>query len=437
MSSAKIHPSLREALSMARSAAAEIEPRPIPIIVRYRQPREMPVAAFAADAAITPQRTFDLVPGVSIEATPDEIDRLAAHPAVERIWYDMPVHALLDVSVPHIGAKKVWAQGDEGAGVKVAILDTGCDMNHPDLKDRVRAAEDFSGKGSAQDGNGHGSHVAGIIAGTGAASQGKYRGVAPAADLYIAKVLDDRGSGRMSDVMAGLDWAVSHKAQVVNLSLGSSMSCDGTDALSEACDAAVGRGVAVVVAAGNSGPGSRTVGAPGCAREVITIGASTDNDDVANFSSRGPTSDGRVKPDVVLPGVNIISARAANTSLGGPVNAHYTSLSGTSMATPHAAGVAALLLAANPALSPRQIKDIFKATAVDLELSLNTQGSGRVNAYAAWKMARSGAPEPAPEPTPPPPSPPSPPPPPPEQEPPGCLPALLQIILGSLRRSQP
>jgi serine protease AprX len=170
---------------------------------------------------------------------------------------------------------------------------------------------------------------------------------------------------------------------------------------------------------------------------VITIGASNDDDDVTNFSSRGPTSDGRVKPDVVLPGMNIISVRAADTSLGsGQVDAFYASLSGTSMATPHAAGVAALLLAANPALTPRQIKDIFKSTAVDLELSLNTQGSGRVDAYAAWQMAISGdvpAPEPPPEPPPPDPTPEPPPIPEPPPEPPsGCLSAVLAPFLKLL-----
>jgi len=304
---------------------------------------------------------------------------------------------------------------------------------------------DYSGQGSAQDGNGHGSHVAGIIAGSGAASNGKYRGVAPQADLYIAKVLDDYGSGRMSNVMAGLDWAVAQKVQIINLSLGNDGNCDGTDALSEACDAAVGKGVAVFVASGNSGPMERTVGAPGCAREVITIGASTDNDEVASFSSRGPTSDGRVKPDVVLPGMNIISLRATGTTLGsGQVDEHYTSLSGTSMATPHAAGVAALLLAANPDLTPRQIKEILKSTAVDLGLNLNTQGAGRVDAFAAWKMALSGEipepeptpePEPEPEPGPTPEPPPLPIPPAPDEPPTGCLPAFLAFLFAFLKRA--
>ncbi|RUA18213.1 MAG: hypothetical protein DSY55_00615, partial [Clostridia bacterium] len=317
MSNTKIHPTLREVLSLA---SAQREQAPIPIIVRYRPMRDQPLAALATAANIKPKRTFSLLPCVATSVMADQIKSLASNPAVERVWYDLPVHTMLDFTVPHIGANKVWTQGDQGSGVKVAVLDTGCDMNHPDLKDNIRESADFSGKGQAQDGNGHGTHVSGIIAGTGAASHGKYRGVAPAAELYIAKVLDDAGSGRMSDVMAGLDWAVEQKVQVVNLSLGSDSNCDGTDALSEACDAAVAQGVVVVVAVGNAGPMSNTVGAPGCAHNVITIGASTDDDKVASFSSRGPTSDGRVKPDVLLPGENIISARAEGTSLGsGPV----------------------------------------------------------------------------------------------------------------------
>jgi len=431
MSSAKIHSSLREALSVATALP---EPALIPVLIRYRPLREQPLAAMASRFAFESQRSYKLIPCIATKIKPDEIDRLTKNPAVERIWYDMPVHALLDVSVPHIRADKAWAEGDEGAGVRVAILDTGCDLNHPDLRDRIVASTDFSGKGSVQDGNGHGTHVAGIVAGSGEASHGKYRGVAPAVDLYIAKVLDDQGNGRMSDVMAGLDWAIEQKAQVINLSLGSDVNCDGTDALSETCDAAVNKGVVVVAAAGNNGPQQRTVGSPGCAREVITIGASTDDDDVAAFSSRGPTSDGRVKPEVVLPGVNIISARAAGTTLGtGQVDDYYTSLSGTSMATPHAAGVAALILAANPALAPGQIKDIFKTTAVDLELSLNAQGAGRVDAFAAWQMATSGGtpeptPEPPPEPEPTPPPPPEPEPTPPPSPSPGCLTAILALF---------
>ncbi len=455
MSSAKIHPNLREVLSLA---TAQAEPTKIPIIIRFRPYDGAALATSAMLQSLDAKHSLKLLPCIATEATPETIYSLAEAPNIERIWYDMPVHALLDVSAPHIRAVEVWRQGNEGEGVRVAVLDTGCDLEHPDLRERIRASMDISGKGSAQDGNGHGTHVASIIAGTGAASQGKYRGIAPKADLYIAKVLDDEGRGLMSDVMVGLDWAVEQGVQIINLSLGSDVNCDGTDALSEACDAAVGRGVVVVAASGNSGPMPRTVGSPGCAREVITVGASTDADEVASFSSRGPTSDGRVKPDVVLPGVNIIAARAKGTSLGnGQIDAHYTSLSGTSMATPHAAGVVALLLAANPTLTPRQVKNILKSTAVDLEESLNSQGAGRVDAFAAWQMVASEeSPEPepptpsppelptppTPEPLPPPPPTPAPPKPPPAPEPPsppgsGCTGVVGKALMKIWHKQPP
>jgi len=262
-------------------------------------------------------------------------------------------------------------------------------------------------------------------------SGGSYRGIAPAADLYIAKVLDDQGNGRTSNVIAGLEWVVDQGVSIVNLSLGSDGSCDGTDALSEACDAAVAEGVCIMVAAGNAGPDSHSVGSPGCARDVITIGASTDEDTITSFSSRGPTEDGRVKPDVVFPGAKIISARAAGTSLGRVVDTNYVELSGTSMATPHASGVAALLLAANASLTPAQIKERLMATAVDLGLDANSQGTGRGDVYAAWQAVHTTPTPIPPEPTPtPPPSPPEPtptptPPPKPPPTPGGCVLTLL------------
>lgn len=224
-------------------------------------------------------------------------------------------------------------------------------------------------------------------------------GIAPEASLYIAKVLLADGSGMMSDVMAGIEWVVEQGVHVIGLSLGGPAPCNGTDALSETCDAAVEAGVVVCAAAGNQGPGSLTVGSPGCARQVITVGASTDNDTVADFSSRGPTSDHRVKPDIVLPGVGIISCRANGTSMAHVINDYYTEASGTSMATPHAVGMAALLLQARPDLKPTQVKDFIMATALTLNLDPNTQGSGRADAYKAF-VAIAPAPKPTPEPTP-------------------------------------
>ena len=229
----------------------------------------------------------------------------------------------------------MWQQlGNRGEGVTVCIIDTGIDSDHPDFAGRIGLTKDFSGKGSVEDGNGHGTHVASTVAGTGAASNGKYVGVAPAASILVAKVLSDAGGGRMSDVMAGVEWAVQNGADVLNLSLGSDGNSDGKDALSTMCN--------VAVDAGNAGPGANTVGSPGAADKVITVRASTDTDGMANFSSRGPTADGRVKPDISAPGTKIIAARATGT----PLDDNYTSAQGTSMATPHVAGLCALILKA-------------------------------------------------------------------------------------------
>jgi serine protease AprX len=277
----------------------------------------------------------------------------------------------------------VWEAGYTGKGVKIAILDTGIDPYHPDFAGRIVATADFTREGP-QDRDGHGTHVAGIAAGSGRASKGRYRGLAPEAGLYIAKVLGREGAGLMSDVMAGIEWAVEQEVDIINLSLGGAPPCDGTDALSETCDIVVEKGYVVCVAAGNGGPAPYTIGPPGCAKQVITVGASTDQDEVADFSSRGPTTDGRIKPDAVLPGASIISCRAEDTSLGNPVGQHYTELSGSSMATPHASGIVALILQARPELTPAQLKALLMETALDLGLSPNDQGAGRADAYAAY-----------------------------------------------------
>jgi serine protease AprX len=272
------------------------------------------------------------------------------------------------------------------------------------------------------------------VAGNGAKSNGKYVGVAPEAGLYIAKALDADGNGSMSGVMAAIEWAaLDQQVQVINLSLGGGGPCDGTDALSTLCDEAVEQtGVIICAAAGNTGPGERTVGTPGCARRVITVGAVDDNDQMARFSSRGPTSDGRIKPDIVYPGVSIVAAQAAGTELGPVVTEGYIAISGTSMATPHASGVAALMLEANPQLTADQVKTRMVAAALDLGFEPNEQGAGRVDALQAYENALNfeeppPPPEPEPEPTPEPEPPPQPEPPPPS----GCLGGLTQLFKRS------
>ncbi len=395
---------------------------PIPIIVRHKK------GFFGAQAVLPSSPSIDhkynLFPGEALKVTAADIEVLSQQEGVEQVWPDLPVHTCLNVSVPKIEAPKVWALGIKGDGIKVAIVDTGIDDTHPDFSGRIVATKSFVGS-SARDDNGHGTHVAGIAAGTGAKSGGKYVGVAPAASLYIAKVLDAGGGGSMSGVMAGIEWAVlEQKVQVINLSLGGAGPCDGTDALSTMCDEAVQQaGVVMCVAAGNSGPAAKTVGSPGCARFVITVGAVDDNDRMASFSSRGPTADGRVKPDLVYPGVNIVAPRAAGTTMGTVVEEGYVSASGTSMATPHSTGVAALMLQANPELTAEQVKTLMMAGVINIGALPNEQGAGRGDAYRAYLKATG---QPLPEPTPPPEPEPEPEPPPtPTPEPPGCLASIF------------
>ena len=374
-------PDSKLASSLRRTMEALPSGEPVPVIVKFQPGLRGARRAIVPDLAVT--YSYSLLPAMAVQASAERLLQLARDPGVEYVWPDLPVHIWLDVSVPLLGVPQAWSAGFKGKGVVIAVVDTGVDANHPDLAGRVAATHDFTGEGFS-DGHGHGTHVCSIAAGSGAASQGKYTGVAPEASLVVAKVLRKDGSGMTSDVMAGLEWAVDQKAQVINLSLGSSGPCDGTDALSATCDAACARGVLVCVAAGNEGPGSSTVGSPGCARKVITVGASDDADTVATFSSRGPTLDGRNKPDLCFPGVRIVAARASGTLMGTVVDDYYTEASGTSMATPHATGAVALLLQASPQSTPDQIKGLLMQTAKDLGLAANTQGAGRADIGKAF-----------------------------------------------------
>ncbi|NJE60567.1 S8 family serine peptidase [Thermococcus sp. 21S7] len=310
---------------------------------------------------------------------------------IKFIQEDYKVRVSDATSVSQIGADTVWnSLGYDGSGIVVAVIDTGIDASHPDLKGKVVAWYDVvNGKTTPYDDNGHGTHVAGIVAGTGAVNS-RYIGVAPGAKLVGVKVLAADGSGTISDIIAGVDWVVQNKdkygIKVINLSLGSSQSSDGTDSLSQAVNNAWASGLVVCVAAGNSGPKTYTVGSPAAADKVITVGAVDSTDTIASFSSRGPTADGRLKPEVVAPGVDIIAPRASGTSMGTPIDNYYTKASGTSMATPHVAGAAALILQAHPTWSPDKIKTAFIETADIVkpdEIADIAYGAGRINVYKA------------------------------------------------------
>ncbi|MFF0151396.1 S8 family serine peptidase [Micromonospora sp. NPDC005203] len=306
--------------------------------------------------------------------------RLDAAGGVERIWLDGRRRPSLDHSVPQIGAPTAWAAGFTGAGVSVAVLDTGVDATHPDLAGKVAEARNFTEAADARDTVGHGTHVASTIAGTGAASGGKYRGVAPDATLLDGKVCEDAGCPD-SAILAGMQWAaVEKKAAVVNLSLGG-WDTPEVDPLEEAVQTLTAQtGTLFVIAAGNDGADG-SVGSPASADAALAVGAVDRDDELADFSSRGPrVGDEALKPDITAPGVDIVAARSANGVIGDPVGDRYVTISGTSMATPHVAGSAALLAQQHPGWRADRLKATLMAAAKPHpDQTAYQQGAGRVD----------------------------------------------------------
>ncbi|MDW5325002.1 S8 family serine peptidase [Plantactinospora sp. KLBMP9567] len=368
----------------------------LPLIVRYQNTAAGTARALAGTTNTRPLASIggaalaagkDSLAGFWQQVRPADPSRSAATSAlgagISQIWLDGRVRPVLDRSVAQIGAPAAWQAGLDGSGVKVAVLDTGVDQTHPDLVGKV-TARNFSGSPDTTDHHGHGTHVAATVAGTGAGSGGTRRGVAPGASLLAGKVLGDDGVGYDSWIIAGMEWAAEQGAAVVNMSLGGGPT-DGTDPLSQALDRiTVDTGTLFVVAAGNEGA-NYTVGTPGAAPSALTVGAVDRDESLADFSSRGPRlGDEGLKPEITAPGVGIVAARAAGTGMGTPVDDRYTAASGTSMATPHVAGAAALLAQAHPDWSPARLKDALVSTArTNPELSVFDEGTGRVDVARA------------------------------------------------------
>jgi subtilisin family serine protease len=290
-----------------------------------------------------------------------------------------PIGPSLAEALPLIGADVARKRGLTGQGIKIAIVDTGIDGTHADLAGRIIAARDFSTDGNTNDNIGHGTHVAGIAAGTGKASDGKYGGVAPAAELINAKALNRNGSGTMDGVMQAMEWAADQGARIENLSLGSGPA-DGTDPASQLVNALTrARNVLFVIAAGNSGPQGK-VSSPAAADDAFAVGAIDKQRVLAPFSSRGPRlGDMAVKPDIVAPGVRITAPRA-NPGGDDP----YATYSGTSMAAPMVAGAAALVMQLHPDWPALTVKDALMNSADPLGdennyVGVYDQGAGVVN----------------------------------------------------------
>lgn len=307
--------------------------------------------------------------------------RAAAQGRPTKLWLDATVTVQLEDSVPQIGAPDVWDAGFDGAGITVAVLDTGIDVTHPDLVGQIDEAVNFTDAQDAVDRHGHGTHVAATVAGAGAGNGAS--GVAPGADIIVGKVLNDGGSGQLSWIIDGMEWAAESGADVVSMSLGTDERDDGNGPVSVALDAlSADHDTLFVVAAGNAGVDS--IGQPASATSALTVGAVDDDDRLASFSSTGPRyGDHMIKPEISAPGVGIVAARATGTNMGTPVDDLYTSADGTSMATPHVAGAAALLLQARPDLDAQQAKSVLVGSVAPMTAAAFAAGAGRVDAPGA------------------------------------------------------
>lgn len=282
------------------------------------------------------------------------------------------------------GAAFAYQHGLYGSGIGIAVLDSGI-YPHPDFTDnssRILAFHDFvNHREMPYDDNGHGTHIAGIIAGSGYLSKGRYMGMAPKSHLIILKILDHKGNGTTETVCRAIEWTVKHQAcfhiRIMNISIGAKASqlTLENQMLTEAVEYAWDHGLVVVAAAGNNGPDSGTVTSPGTSRKVITVGAAPEifspagQESSCPFSGRGPTETCICKPEILAPGFQI---RSCNNHPEHP----YTIRSGTSMASPVVSGGIALILNQYPYLTNKEVKRCLLKSARPLNYPKSYQGWG-------------------------------------------------------------
>ena len=283
-----------------------------------------------------------------------------------------------------LGIDTIHKNGIKGAGINTAVLDTGMYL-HSDLKDRIICFRDFTGYSlKPYDDNSHGTHVCGIIAGSGEASDGMYTGIAPKSCLISIKVLGRNGTGNSSSMITGINWILDnmekYDIRIVNISAGTtSEKCsDERSSLVKAVDAMWDAGITVIASAGNNGPKNNTITIPGISRKIITVGTNdvmwhTDSHGRINgtFSGKGPTHCNIAKPDIIAPGADIISCSNNPGS--------YTAKSGTSMSTPIVSGTAALIFSYNKSLTNNEFNKLLCLTATDAGLDRYSQGCGMIN----------------------------------------------------------
>ncbi|WP_030181150.1 S8 family serine peptidase [Streptomyces violaceorubidus] len=361
--------------ALLEQGLADGESGALPLIVTYAEG-----ARAATPRGVERTRSLPSVRGAAVEAGKGgefwrEFTRGGS--GVDGVWLDGRVTAAMAESNAQIGTPEAWEAGLTGKGVTVAVLDSGVDAGHPDLAGRIAQSRSFIPGEEVADRLGHGTHVTSTVGGSGAASDGKEKGVAPGATLAVGKVLDDGGSGSESEIIAGMEWAARDvDADIVSMSLGSTEPSDGTDPMAEAVNTLSREtGALFVIAAGNTGAPS-SIGSPGAADAALTVGAVDSADQAAWFTSAGPRyGDNALKPDLSAPGVGILAARSRLAEGSGD----YTGMDGTSMATPHVAGVAALLAEEHPDWSGARLKDALMSTSRELDAPVHQSGAGRVS----------------------------------------------------------
>ncbi|WP_020391312.1 S8 family serine peptidase [Kribbella catacumbae] len=386
----KVDKALFNVSALVRQRYDDASTRSIPIIATYRSTRSL--AQQAIPAGSTRTRALPSVGAAALrtgkERARETWRALTAQSEVDKIWLDAKVTKTLDQSVPYVGAPQAWQAGYDGSGATVAVLDTGVDAEHPDLAGAVKAQQNFTDSPDAADHDGHGTHTSSTVAGRGVASDGRNKGVAPGAQLLSGKVLNDSGSGELSWIIAGMEWAVAEGADVISMSIGTSEPADCTDPMAAAVDRiSASSGVLIVVAAGNLYGPAETITSPGCAASALTVAATDLTSATADFSSRGPVMGSHtVKPDIAAPGVDITAARA-----GGRGDAAYTDMSGTSMATPHVAGAAAILKQQHPSWTGQQLKSALQSTVRSAStVGIYDQGAGELDIANAIRQQVSG-----------------------------------------------
>ena len=358
----------------------------IPVIVSLKSQK----AYTNSDVSALSKRVkyeLPIVNGFACDVSIPQLKKFYTNDDVDFISYDSSIHTIINIAGKTIGADKVNTMGYTGKGITIATIDTGITM-HRDLifpTNRIVGFKDFlRNNNKPYDDNGHGTHIAGIIASSGISSKGKYKGIAPEANILALKALDQDGNGKVSDILSAIQWVVYtkdiFKTKILNLSLGTAaQNSERLDPLVKAANKAIESGLIVIAAVGNNGPNPRSILSPATSRFVISVGACDDkrtsnisDATIPTFSSRGPTKDRVRKPDLLAPGVNI-------TSLSSTDNTGYSALTGTSMAAPIVSGAVALLLQKKPNLTHFEAKKILVESCTKIGGTQFDEGAGVLN----------------------------------------------------------